>query len=487
VALAVRRFGLAAVVLLAVAALALSTPGTSRGSTGKHHDSLGVPNDPRVADRRPIDAAAGLANLDHLVFVVQENRSFDQYFGTFPGADGLPRNANGGFKGCVPDPAYGRCRHPFHDPGPFDIAGPHGEWASRHDVHHGKMDGFITSLEQRGTPCTNAPKPEWACRQARPGPNGTPDVMGFHNAHEIPNYWAYARRYMLQDHMYAPADSWTLPSHLYLVSAWSAVCSVPTDASTCRNDADQPVHWWELPVSAPNPYGWADITWLLHQQGVDWAYYVGRGTCVARPCPDREPGITVPAQNPLPGFQTVEQTGQLGNVKDNAEFFGAAASGNLPSVSWVMPTMNRGEHPPDLIGNGQAWVTRVINAVMQGPKDQWEHTAIFLTWDDWGGFYDHERPIRIDKNGYGIRVPGILISPYAKGGIDDQTLSFDAYLKLIEDRFLGGQRLDGQNDGWPDPRPTTREDAARLGDLAKAFDWSRTPIHRLILKPWPGR
>ena len=102
---------------------------------------------------------------------------------------------------------------------------------------------------------------------------------------------------------------------------------------------------------------------------------------------------------------------------------------------------------------------------MQGPD--WLHTAIFLTWDDWGGFYDHVRPPSVDENGYGLRVPGIVISPWVRPGIDDQTLSFDAYLKLIEDRFLDSRRLDGWNWGWPDARPTTREEAAVLGDSAQ--------------------
>ena len=111
---------------------------------------------------------------------------------------------------------------------------------------------------------------------------------------------------------------------------------------------------------------------------------------------------------------------------------------------------------------------------MQGPEDQWLHTAIFVTWDDWGGFYDHVKPIRIDENGYGIRVPGIMISPWARRGyIDHQTLSFDAYLKLIEDRFLGGQRLDPLTDGWPDSRPTVQ------GERRAA----RRPLERVRLHP----
>ena len=128
-------------------------------------------------------------------------------------------------------------------------------------------------------------------------------------------------------------------------------------------------------------------------------------------------------------------------------------------------------------------MTKVVNAAMQGPD--WLHTAIFVTWDDWGGFYDHVRPPKVDANGYGIRVPALMISPWARRGyIDHQTLSFDAYLKFIEDRFLGGSRLDPRTDGWPDSRPTVRENA-QLGDLYTEFNFEQTPIPPLILDPWP--
>ena len=112
-------------------------------------------------------------------------------------------------------------------------------------------------------------------------------------------------------------------------------------------------------------------------------------------------------------------------------------------MSWITPTSVTSEHPrsKSTIKTGMAYVTRLVNAAMQGPD--WDSTAIFLTWDDWGGFYDHVVPPRVDGNGYGLRVPGLVISPYAKPGyIDHTTLSFDSYLRLIEDRFLGGERLD---------------------------------------------
>ena len=129
---------------------------------------------------------------------------------------------------------------------------------------------------------------------------------------------------------------------------------------------------------------------------------------------------------------------------------------------------------------GQAYVTALVNAVMQGPD--WNSTAIFLTWDDWGGFYDHVMPPHVDELGYGLRVPGIVISPYAKKGfIDHQTLSFDAYVKFIEDDFLGGSRIDPRTDGRPDPRPDVRENVTILGDLRKDFDFSQAPRAPLVL------
>jgi phospholipase C len=438
----------------------------------------------------PIDAALGIGNIDHLIFIVQENRSFDHYFGTFPGANGIPRRPDGTFKPCIPDPNASRCRRPYHDTNQFDQGGPHGVVGSNVSIDGGKMDGFVRARRVIGNGCDNTPR-YYPCRQAKNGPNGTPDVMGFHTAHEIPNYWAYARHYVLQDRMFAPSDSWTQPSHLYLVSGWSATCKNPRNGMSCHSDLKFPGgnvasngRIWKPSDGLPRPYAWADITWLLNKHGVSWAYYVGPGTCVVAPCNGPHPAQTAVVQNPLPGFRTVAVDHQLKNVQSNKNYFAAAKGGSLPSVSWVMPTTNRGEHPPDYIGNGMAWVTRVVNAAMQGPD--WLHTAIFLTWDDWGGFYDHVKPLKIDENGYGIRVPGLLISPYAKRGIDHQTLSFDAYLKLIEDRFLNSHRLNGLNEGWPDSRPTVRENVKQLGDLAKEFDWTLAkPIPPLILDPTP--
>jgi phospholipase C len=178
------------------------------------------------------------------------------------------------------------------------------------------------------------------------------------------------------------------------------------------------------------------------------------------------------------------QDRQTHDVKSLNAFFSATKSGRLPAVSWIIPNNYTSEHPPALVSRGQTYVTGLINTIMQSPD--WKSTAIFLAWDDWGGFYDHVVPPRVDRNGYGLRVPAMVISPYAKRGlIDHQTLSFDAYNKFIEDDFLGGQRLNPRTDGRPDPRPDVRETNPLLGNLARDFNFGRRPRPPAILPVCP--
>jgi len=240
-------------------------------------------------------------------------------------------------------------------------------------------------------------------------------------------------------------------------------------------------------ASAPVDYAWTDLTYVLHQHHVSWAYYVFSGLE-----PDTEDGTMTGRQraqraktpgiwNPLPYFDTVKSDGELGNIQGISNFYRAAKEGTLPAVSWVCPNGRVSEHPPALVSEGQRYVTGLVNAVMQGPD--WNSTAIFLSWDDWGGFYDHVAPPSVDANGYGLRVPGLVISPYAKKGyIDHQTLSFDAYVKFIEDDFLQGARLDPRTDGRPDPRPDVRENVSILGDLRNDFDFSQSARSPLMLQ-----
>jgi phospholipase C len=476
----------------------------------------------------------GIHRIRHVVVIMQENRSFDSYFGTFPGADGIPAR-HGHFTVCAPDPRTGTCQAPYHDPHQVNGGAQHNADSARADMDGGAMDGFVATAERPGGRACGGTAP--ICESSAP-----PDVMGYHDAREIPNYWRWAHDFVLQDHMFEPTASWSLPAHLFMVSGWSARCSRGGDPSSCVNDNElggfktsqitgrpgpdgtvavpsrfRPVtrclarhgirrHPWGLDLRQPHMpdamalcrhlapagvdgrlteygnYAWTDLTWLLHRQGVSWRYYIHGGQ------PPEPPWSSTPEiWNPLPSFTTVRRDDQVGNVKDVSHFLAAAEGGRLPGVAWVVPDEAHSEHAPATPAAGQRYVTRLVNAVMRGPD--WDSTAILLTWDDWGGFYDHVPPPKVDQNGYGIRVPSMVISPYARHGyIDHQTLSFDAINKFIEDDFLDGQRLDPRTDGRPDPRPDVRENAPILGDLARDFDFrgSPRPPDPLPLDPAPG-
>src|SRR3954466_12213125 len=432
----------------------------------------------------------GIHHIKHVVVIMQENRSFDSYFGTYPGADGIPMKS-GVPTVCVPDPTHQTCIRPYHDAANRNAGGPHDHRDAVSDINGGKMDGFIIRARRgRHLACVaNVDTP--GCSLAP----RTPDVMGYHDAHELPNYWSWARSYVLQDHMFESDTSWSLPAHLYMVSGWSAHCANRGDPMSCTPAVQGPGPRPGEPqnqTGAVPDYAWTDLTYLLHKDHVSWRYFVFKGAqpdcadnamlCKAVGQNARTPGIW----NPLPYFDTVRQDRQGENIAPFNDFLREAKQGTLPAVSWLTPAQSVSEHPPGRVSRGQAYVTSVVNAVMRS-KD-WSSTAIFLTWDDWGGFYDHVKPPSVDKFGYGLRVPGIVISPYARRGyVDHQTLSFDAYLKFIEDDFLQGARIDPRTDGRPDSRPDVRENVKRLGNLAKDFDFNQPPRKPLVLRPYPKR
>jgi phospholipase C len=432
----------------------------------------------------------GIHKIQHVIIVMQENRSFDSYFGTYPGADGIPMK-NGEPTVCLPN-FKGPCVRPYHDTADINGGGPHGMASAIADVNGGAMNGFVRQRTLARSKCLAPTDP--ACVLG-----GKPDVMGYHTAAEIPNYWAYAKHFVLADHMFEPVKSWSLPDHLYMVSGWSAMCRNSSPMS-CVNNISGPwksgpfggfIHRELATGTMPVDLAWTDITWLLHAHHVSWAYYVQKGTqpdcandsavtCGPVKMGPRTPGIW----NPLPLFGDVHQDHQLGNIQGLPSYFAAAAAGKLPSVTWITPSSVDSEHPPSSVHQGQAYVTAIINAAMKSPD--WNSTAIFLSWDDWGGFYDHVVPPRVDQNGYGLRVPAIIISPYAKRGfIDHRTLSSDAYLKFIEDDFLGGARLNPKTDGRPDPRPDVRENVPILANLAADFNFNRPPRKPFLLPTNP--
>ncbi len=387
------------------------------------------------------EAPRGLNKIEHFIFIMQENRSFDSYFGTYPGADGLPQGVS------FVDPTDGTTVTPFHDTKGVNRGGPHGWDNAQADINGGKMDGFLQQA--------------YNVQGGITGPATNPkDVMGWHDWHELPNYWNYARLFVLQDHMFESVASYSLPAHLYMLAGQSGG------------------YVGSKGQAMPSTYNFPEITELLTSGKIDWKYYVTSGKQ-----PDTEDGHVVGSNsdqeqspdnytlwNPLPAFPAVQDNpDQRSRLVDTAQFYDDAQNGTLPQVSWVIPSGAVSEHPPAGIREGMAYVTGLVNSVMQGPE--WNTSAIFISWDDWGGFYDHVAPPQIDEYGLGIRVPGLVISPYAKQGyIDHATYSFESWLRIVEERF--------------GVTPMTSRDTT-ASDMIDAFNFDQDPRQPVILSATP--
>jgi len=417
------------------------------------------------------DGGIAAQKVQHVVVIMQENRSFDHYFGTFPGADGIPVDASGKPTVCNTDPKTGTCVAPYHLTADKNSGGPHTNAAFTTCYDGGKLDGFIKNAEGGKTGCADPTDPN--CTSG-----GLVDVMGYHTDAEIPNYWAWAKAFVLHDHMFQPNASWSYPQHNCLVSAWTAECTAD-DAMKCTTNLDGA---GVAPFNAGpgNHYPWTDVTYLLHKEKISWKYYLSQGMdphCGNTPdeCQPVALNPMVPSiWNPLPDFDDVAEDGETANVQVVDNFFTDISNGTLPQVSWVIPSANVSEHPTALVSTGQAYVTALVDSIMK--SKYWSSTVIFLSWDDWGGFYDHVPPMQIDAEGLGFRVPAITISPWVKPHtIDHQVLSHDNYLKFIEDVFVAGQRLDPKSDGRPDSRPFVREESSAIGDLMSDFDFTQQP------------
>ena len=427
--------------------------------------------------------------IRHVIVIMQENRSFDNYFGTYPGADGIPMK-HGVPTACLPDHRGVPCIRPFVDHENVNGGGPHKYVNANADIDGGHMDGFVHQARDAEHTCRFFVDP--ACDATLE--NGRPDALGYHTESDLPNYWAYARNFVLQDHMFEPDVSWSLPSHLFLVSEWAARCTTHDDPFSCRNvyqSAAAPPNGHPLRPSRRGPiYAWTDLTYLLHRAHVSWRYYVEPGAQ-----PDCSNGDIACA--PVP--QGAPDTGDLEPAAVLRHRPRRRPVGEHPARV-ALPRLGASRHAPGrVVGGAFAGRERaparesapasptspgLIDAVMKGAD--WKSTAIFLAWDDWGGFYDHVVPPVVDQNGYGLRVPGLVISPYARHGyVDHQILSFDAYDKFIEDDFLDSQRINPLTDGRPDPRPTVRENVKILGNLVKDFDFGQSPRPPVLLPLHP--
>jgi phospholipase C len=240
-----------------------------------------------------------------------------------------------------------------------------------------------------------------------------------------------------------------------------------------------------LPSGAPGPavypcFDFPTLADVLSAKGLTWRYYA--------------PKVGTDVGYQWSAFSAIEHiyknpTAWSNVVSPETQILADAPTGNIASVTWVAPKLVNSDHRQDTthVNGGPDWVASVVNAIGESPD--WNSTAVFITWDDWGGFYDHVVPPVVDRNGFGLRVPSLVISPYARSGyVDHQTVSFDTINKFIEDDFLGGQRLNPATDGRPDPRPDARDANPHIGNLAADFNFNQSPRPPLILSqnPPPG-
>lgn len=400
-------------VLLIVCAVVAIAAGKHR-STAVWRSSLAAAS---LMKPLPAGGPAGIEKINHVIWIIQENHSFDNYFGTFPGADGFPPPT------CLPTlPGGTRCVAPFHMPKgapPHDLAH---DWHVAHAAYNnGKMDGFV-----------------WA--------EGSAYTMGYYDDRDIPNYWEYARHFTLCDRFFSSLNGPSLPNHVYTVAAQSG--GLITNPMTLEELKKVKV------LDDPDGFSFASMVALFEKSSVSWKYYVE-----AAPMPpgDTEEGRYLhypdPKKfslwNPLPGFKAIRDNPErMAHLVDEKEYFSDLKQGTLPEVSWLTPRANDSEHPPETVNpvaQGMWYVTKLVNALMESPY--WKDSVIFLTWDDYGGFYDHVPPPQVDAYGLGPRVPMIVISPFAKPNyISHYTYEFSSVLKFIEERW--GMRHLTARDHW---------------------------------------
>jgi len=421
-------------------------------------------------------ALAGPASkIQHIIFIVQENHSFDNYFGTYPGANGfslgisIPTSLNAETTASV-SPFHLNVAQPISiigdelppgvaDPDELDAKSggtvppfPYGNESIAGDLSHawqvahmaydnGKMDGFVAAERSTLT-------------------------MGYYDRQDVPYYWDYADKYVLDDNFFSSLMGPSFPNHLYIASGTNG-----------------PIYGLKYPwilnngvINNPaSSFGWqgVSLSWVtlaqeLSNQNMTWAWYDGSAKPLAPTIWNVLPLFTY--------FQT-HPTELSKHVRNTQFFVSNIQDGTLPAVSWIIPgawhpptwpaaclRQSTSEHPPARSDCGMDYVAYLVNQVMQ--SKYWESTAIIITSDDYGGFYDHVPPPQIDAYGEGFRVPTLVISPWARPHFIDHTeYEFASMLRFAEVNFK---------------LPTLGVRDVKANDMMNSFDFRQTPQPPLI-------
>jgi len=380
-------------------------------------------------------------HIKHIIFLIKENRTFDNYFGTYPGTNGATTAVD----------SEGETIPLQHEKDSIpDIE--HAPQGARMAYDNGKMDQFDLLNSETTT---------YPMRRVNPYANNSLTQL---YQSDIPNYWLYAQNFVLGDNMFSSLMGPSFPNHLYTIAAQSG--------GAIDNAVDNPkIYGWgcdvpnqQVKVMSSNGsthlqeacFNFQTLADELDAKGYSWRYYAP---------PSYGFGYIFSSFNAI---KHIRYGKDWQYVVPNVEFPYDAAHGRLPTVSWIVTPFDVSEHPGNGTGVcvGENWTVQMLNALMRGPD--WSSTAVFLTWDDFGGFYDHVPPQQIDAYGLGFRVPLIVISPYAKKGYIDHTqYEFSSMLRFSED-ILGLAQL------------TKRDKGAK--DMLNAFDFTQKPRPPLVLR-----
>ena len=382
------------------------------------------------AESTPAEELPTNTPIKHFVVLMQENHSFDNYFGTYPGADGIPPDT------CMPidnsrDPSRPRttteCVEPFHLEGQAILDLGHSGGVHDAQYNNGRMDGFIKVFTDRRGVGSQA--------------------MGYYDDRDIPYYWNVADNYVLFDRLFTSAAGGSVWNHMFWVTGTPG-----------NPDADLLL-----------PGGFDHVPTIfdrLQEAGVSWKFYVQN---YKPEITFRTPGVGDDASQivwvpPLNYNRFLDDPALSSRIVDMSEYYRDLAAGTLPAVSYMVPS-GASEHPPGSIQAGERFVRTLVNGLMA--SSSWNTSAFMWTYDDWGGWYDHVAPPSVDQYGYGFRSPSLLVSPYARQGhVDHTTLDFTSQLKFIENN-------------WGVPPLGDRDRAAE--DITSAFDFSSGPREPVLL------
>jgi phospholipase C len=395
---------------------------------GRGQPGPGLPSPLDGVTRSPIPASEQ-SPIRHIVFIIKENRTFDHFFGRYPGADGATtgRTLDGTVVQLEPAP----------DVHPHDIT--HGFDSGLRAINGGKMNGFSFI-----------------------GMGG--DLSGYtqFGRKGIPRYWGYADRFVLADRFFTSTYGPTFPEHLYTVAAQAegVVGNQPVvgpEGHFCddltgyterfmeglsaadrarimeleeESLADRPELMLQIEAYWERIEPCLDIRTvpdLLEQRGISWKYYSNINRW----------------QNALQAIRHIRFGPMWRKVQPPRRFLHDVGRGRLPAVSWLVPPWEYNEHPNEGVQSvcaGENWTVQQINAIMR--SEYWPTTAIVVVWDDFGGFYDHVVPPHVDIMGLGPRTPALIISPWTRrgenpggGSIDHTTYEFASVLAFIEETF----------------------------------------------------